>query len=188
MDHSLPWDFPGKNIGVGSHFLLQGTFLIQGSNLGLLHWRWTLYLWSTGEPPDTHLLFIMGPFPLSSNTVSECISNVLQGLIISQAKLTVLRREREKKKTTAVLEKKKTILIWMNCKEIRIQKFVLMSGIFHDPCYQRNLSHIFLVTLLFPNQREASSRFKGSLWCSNKSFFFFLMFFSESNQLALYTQ
>ena len=28
----LPWDFPGKNTGVGSHFLLQG------SNLDLLHW------------------------------------------------------------------------------------------------------------------------------------------------------
>ena len=28
-----PWDFPGKNIGVGCHFLLQGIFLTQGSNL-----------------------------------------------------------------------------------------------------------------------------------------------------------
>ena len=27
-----PWDFPGKNTGVGCHFLLQGVFLIQGSN------------------------------------------------------------------------------------------------------------------------------------------------------------
>ena len=33
------WDFPGKNIGVGCHFLLQGIFLIQGSNLLLLHWQ-----------------------------------------------------------------------------------------------------------------------------------------------------
>ena len=24
-----PWDFPGKNTGVGSHFLLQGIFLTQ---------------------------------------------------------------------------------------------------------------------------------------------------------------
>ena len=34
-----PWDFPGKNTGVGCHFLLQGIFLIQGLNqclLGLL--------------------------------------------------------------------------------------------------------------------------------------------------------
>ena len=37
-----PWTFPGKNTRVGCHFLLQGTFLTQGSNLcllGLLHWQ-----------------------------------------------------------------------------------------------------------------------------------------------------
>ena len=27
-----PWDFPGKNTGVGCHFLLQGIFPTQGSN------------------------------------------------------------------------------------------------------------------------------------------------------------
>ena len=31
-----PWDFPGKNTGVGGHFLLQGIFLTQGSNPHLL--------------------------------------------------------------------------------------------------------------------------------------------------------
>ena len=30
-----PWNFPGKNTGVGCHFLLQGIFLTQGSNLHL---------------------------------------------------------------------------------------------------------------------------------------------------------
>ena len=37
-----PWNSPGKNTGVGCHALLQGSFLIQGSNpclLCLLHWR-----------------------------------------------------------------------------------------------------------------------------------------------------
>ena len=33
------WDFSGKNAGVGCHFLLQGLFLTQGSNLCLLHWQ-----------------------------------------------------------------------------------------------------------------------------------------------------
>ena len=28
-----PWDFPGKNIGMGCHFLLQGIFLTHGLNL-----------------------------------------------------------------------------------------------------------------------------------------------------------
>ena len=34
-----PWDSPGKNIGVGCHFLLQGIFPIQGLNTSLLHWQ-----------------------------------------------------------------------------------------------------------------------------------------------------
>ena len=34
-----PWDSPGKNTGVGCHFLLQGIFQTQGSNPGLLHCR-----------------------------------------------------------------------------------------------------------------------------------------------------
>ena len=32
-----PWNSPSKNIGVGIHSLLQGNFLTQGSNPGLLH-------------------------------------------------------------------------------------------------------------------------------------------------------
>ena len=38
-----PWDFPGKSIGVGCHFLLQGIFPTHRSNPGLLHYRQTLY-------------------------------------------------------------------------------------------------------------------------------------------------
>ena len=38
-----PWNPPGQNTGVGSHSLLQGSFLTPGSNLGLLHCRWLLY-------------------------------------------------------------------------------------------------------------------------------------------------
>ena len=38
-----PWDFPGKNTGADSDFLLQQIFLTQGSNPGLPHCRQTLY-------------------------------------------------------------------------------------------------------------------------------------------------
>ena len=38
-----PWYLSGKNTGVGCHSLLQGIFLTQGSNLGLLHCRQILY-------------------------------------------------------------------------------------------------------------------------------------------------
>ena len=34
-----PWKCPNRNTGVGSHFLLQGIFLSQGLNPGLLHCR-----------------------------------------------------------------------------------------------------------------------------------------------------
>ena len=37
-----PWDFPGKNIGVGCHVIRQEIFPTQGSNpcfLHLLHWQ-----------------------------------------------------------------------------------------------------------------------------------------------------
>ena len=46
-----PWDFPGKNSGVDCHFLLQGIFPTQGSNLGLPHCRQTLYCLSYQESP-----------------------------------------------------------------------------------------------------------------------------------------
>ena len=39
----LPWDSPGKNTGMGCHFLLQGIFPIQGSNSGLPLCRQILY-------------------------------------------------------------------------------------------------------------------------------------------------
>ena len=42
-----PWGFPGKNMEVGCHFLLQGIFLTQESNPGLLHCRQILYLLSS---------------------------------------------------------------------------------------------------------------------------------------------
>ena len=34
-----PWNFPGKNTGVGCHAILQGIYLTQGSNPCLLHWQ-----------------------------------------------------------------------------------------------------------------------------------------------------
>ena len=48
MDCSPPgssclWDSPGRNTGVGCYSLLQGICPIQGSKLGLLHCRQSLY-------------------------------------------------------------------------------------------------------------------------------------------------
>ena len=38
-----PWNSPGQNTGMGSHFFLQGIFPTQGPNPGFPHCRWILY-------------------------------------------------------------------------------------------------------------------------------------------------
>ena len=48
-------DSPGKNAGVGCHARLQGIFLTQGSNPGLLHCRWILYRLSHQGSPNVML-------------------------------------------------------------------------------------------------------------------------------------
>ena len=66
-----PWDSPGKNTGVGSHFLLQGIFLTQGSNLGLLYCRQILPCLShQGRPEKLEAAFFGSwPFPPSSKHI-----------------------------------------------------------------------------------------------------------------------
>ena len=63
-----PWDFPGKNTGVGCHFLLQGIFLTQGSNLGLLPCRQIVYhLSHQGSPTrEGAIVFFFFPFLLAA--------------------------------------------------------------------------------------------------------------------------
>ena len=52
-----PWNSSGESTGVGCHSLLQGIFLTQGWNLGLLHCRRILcHLSHQAFPPNT-------PFP-----------------------------------------------------------------------------------------------------------------------------
>ena len=59
-----PWDSPGKNTGVGSHFLLQGIFWTYGSNLGLLQCRQNLPCLShQGRPKKLEAAFF-GSWPL----------------------------------------------------------------------------------------------------------------------------
>ena len=52
-----PWDFSGKNTEVGCHFILQGIFLTQGSDLRLLNWQVnSLPLSLLGSPSDALLM------------------------------------------------------------------------------------------------------------------------------------
>ena len=52
-----PWDSPGKNIGVGCHFLLQGIFPIQGMNPGLPCCRQIFYCMRHQGSPGIRLKF-----------------------------------------------------------------------------------------------------------------------------------
>ena len=65
-----PWDFPGKDTGVGCHFLLQGIFPTQGSNPGLLHCRQILY-WVSYKGSLLLLLDAYHFCPLSSPSLHE---------------------------------------------------------------------------------------------------------------------
>ena len=47
-----PWDFSGKNTRVDCHFLLQGIFPTQESNLGLLHRRRFFTVWAAREAQE----------------------------------------------------------------------------------------------------------------------------------------
>ena len=68
-----PWNFPGKNTGVGCHFLLQGIVPTYVSNLCLLHWQMdSLPLSHLGSPHLPHLIEV-GMTALSSiKTLCSC--------------------------------------------------------------------------------------------------------------------
>ena len=78
MDCSCPGSsfhgiFPGKNTGVGCHFLLQDIFLTRGSNLGLLPCRQILY----------HLSYIQGsPLEVAIFLLFLRASSILNGMIL----------------------------------------------------------------------------------------------------------
>ena len=71
----LPWDFPGKNTGVGDHFLLQGIFPTQGSNPCLLHWQvGSLPLSHRGSPSSTHSMVLLSHFTEEETKTQETVA------------------------------------------------------------------------------------------------------------------
>ena len=54
-----PWDFPGKNTGVGFHALLQAIFLTQRSNPYLLHTGRFFTAERLGKLGFVHLTFLI---------------------------------------------------------------------------------------------------------------------------------
>ena len=89
-----PWNSPGKNTRVGSHFLLQEVFLTQGLNSGLPHCRQILYCLSHQESP-----FI---YPMLDLKYVQPFFNVppikIRSLILLPLRVSWLRDSRLKKR------------------------------------------------------------------------------------------
>ena len=74
-----PWNSPGKHTGIDGHSLLQGIFLTQGSNPGLLQCRWILYHLSHQGSP-----LLSGK--VQCPNVEEYIQNIIE--IIHEMEMT----------------------------------------------------------------------------------------------------
>ena len=85
-----PWNSPGKNTGVGNHSLLQGIFLTQGSDLGLLHFFVVVQLLSCV------LLFVTPWTAASQASLSFTISlNLLKLMSIESGRFSTIWENRE---------------------------------------------------------------------------------------------
>ena len=75
-----PWNSLGKNTGVDCHCLLQGIFLNQGSNLGLLHCRQILYCLCLLGSPYTHRVQIFAETILKVKERMKTVCAVINAL------------------------------------------------------------------------------------------------------------
>ena len=85
----VPWNSPGQSTGVGGLFLLQGIFLTQGSNPGLLHCRQTLY--QLNHKGSIRILeWVAYPFPRGSSQLRNRtrVSCIAGGLFSSKFPFT----------------------------------------------------------------------------------------------------
>ena len=71
----LSMDSPGKNTGVDSYFLLQGSFPTQGSNPGLPHCRQTLNLWATRLQIIKKIFFSWTTHTYCPSVVAQSVKN-----------------------------------------------------------------------------------------------------------------
>ena len=89
-----PWNFPDKNTGAGCHFLLQGIFPTQVSNLGLPLYRQMLYRLShQGSPCMLYNVYIkvymQSSVTLFKDTIT-CLPNIYFSSFLASIILTLL--------------------------------------------------------------------------------------------------
>ena len=77
-----PWDFSGKNTGVGRCFLFQGILPTQVSNMHLLHCRQILYHCAIGEVPLYIIHCIKVVFKNTKLTIASVGCKIIETLIL----------------------------------------------------------------------------------------------------------
>ena len=87
-----PWDFPGKSTGVDCHFLHQGIFPTQGSNLGLPQCMQMLYLLSEQGSPKNTLKGIKSRKSETEECLSELEDKMLEITSEEQDKVKRMKR------------------------------------------------------------------------------------------------
>ena len=103
-----PWNSPGKNTGVGGHFLFQGIFPTQGWNPGLPHCRQILYRLSNQAKVVLHYSKYTAIIPPTNTLECLCVKvsgtklgikkenkdiiSVLKELIIKRHRLLLVKR------------------------------------------------------------------------------------------------
>ena len=73
-----PWDFPGKNAGVGSHFLLQGIFPTQGLNPCLCIAGGFFTAGPPGSPVDSLTTIILISMPCNQSVLQHYENEIVQ--------------------------------------------------------------------------------------------------------------
>ena len=98
-------DFPGKNTGVGCHFLLQEVFLTQGSNPRLLHWQ-------AGSLPLGVIPKIFGHFSLYDEPQSKIPTQFKLGPGSYSQQLKPDTQSEERKRSATLVHSSHMVTTW----------------------------------------------------------------------------
>ena len=110
-------DFPGKNTGVGCHYLLQWIFLTQGSNLCLLHWQ-----------ADSLPLSLQGSPQMVNSLLKRCSSQLTREMQIkttmkchlTPVRMAIIKKSINDKHQRECREKGTLIYCWQVCKLVKL--------------------------------------------------------------------
>ena len=122
-----PWDFPGKNTGVGCHALLQGIFLTQGLNPHLL----CILNWQVGSLPLAQLLGLGTSLSLST-WVPHPSNSLHHILVLSSLGIWIIHSDRP----LEAYDFLKSVLTCGCNSAFYADEEKKWQGLRHDPCFR----------------------------------------------------